>query len=88
MSSPEPLAHSELLRSLDVCRQLCVIVCHESSPIASKDISIGLYREKHDKILLSETIRHRALIFGKYEGRSICNENSVAYPKVLYLQPS
>ena len=25
---------------------------------------IGLYREKHEKIFLSETIRHRALIFG------------------------
>ena len=27
---------------------------------------IGLYREKHEKIFLSETIRHRALIFGMY----------------------
>ena len=25
----------------------------------------GLYREKHEKIFLSETIRPRALIFGK-----------------------
>ena len=25
---------------------------------------IGLNREKHEKIFLSETIRHRALIFG------------------------
>ena len=25
---------------------------------------IGLYREKHDKIFLSETIRPRVLIFG------------------------
>ena len=25
---------------------------------------IGLYREKHEKILLSKTTRHRALIFG------------------------
>ena len=27
---------------------------------------IGLYREKYEKIFLSETIRLRALIFGKY----------------------
>ena len=27
---------------------------------------IGLYREKHGKIILSETIRPRALIFGMY----------------------
>ena len=26
----------------------------------------GLYKEKHGKIFLSETIRHRALIFGMY----------------------
>ena len=26
----------------------------------------GLYREKHGKIFLSETIRHRTLIFGMY----------------------
>ena len=25
---------------------------------------VGLYREKHEKIFLSETIKHRALIFG------------------------
>ena len=27
---------------------------------------IGLYREKHEKILLSETLRSRALIFGMF----------------------
>ena len=37
-SSPEPLAHGELLSSLDVYRPSC-IVCHPSSTITSKDIS-------------------------------------------------
>ena len=29
-------------------------------------LTIGLYREKHEKIVLSETIRHKALIFGMW----------------------
>ena len=31
---------------------------------------------------------HRPHFPSKYEGRSICNENSPEYPKLLYLQTS
>ena len=33
-------------------------------PWGSHVLHIGLHKEKHEKIFLSETIRHRALMFG------------------------
>ena len=36
----------------------------KNSPASGHMLYIGLYREKHEKIFLSETIRPRALIFG------------------------
>ena len=52
---------------------------------------LGLYTNPNYHWLLMPVIILLIDVFFKkvvYEGRSICNENSPVYPKVLYLQTS
>ena len=39
-------------------------------------------------LLFFLTFVHSYFVLLLYEGRSICNENSLVYPKVLYVHPS
>ena len=54
----------DLVNLYQVCSNYIPGAKNAPPPPGGHMFYIGLYREKHEKIFLSETIWHRALIFG------------------------